>query len=72
MIDVDVGDLVHVTQRFDDGWAFGYNESTGKQGAFPIACVEDTGSRYSISTRRSSYYPQSYSEAPRYSYKPRK
>ncbi|KAJ3342016.1 hypothetical protein HDU93_003538 [Gonapodya sp. JEL0774] len=34
-LSVRYGDSVRVEQVYDDGWAFGFNISTGKQGMFP-------------------------------------
>lgn len=33
------GDSVHVVRRFDDGWAYAQNLSTGGRGLFPIDCL---------------------------------
>lgn len=34
-----VGDIVCVAMNFDDGWALGFNVTTGLKGVFPIVCV---------------------------------
>lgn len=34
-----IGDSVIVRAKFDDGWGYGYNLSTKKEGTFPLACV---------------------------------
>ncbi|KAL7751235.1 ribosome biogenesis protein tsr3 [Sorochytrium milnesiophthora] len=34
------GDTVALLQRYDDGWAFGYNLCTGQEGMFPLDFVE--------------------------------
>jgi hypothetical protein len=38
------GDYVRVLKRFDDGWAYGVNETTQTQGTFPAACLETVDS----------------------------
>ncbi|KAJ3403777.1 hypothetical protein HDV05_007613, partial [Chytridiales sp. JEL 0842] len=39
-LDLRVGQTIIVETRFDDGWAFGHNESTGRQGVFPLQCAK--------------------------------
>lgn len=34
-----IGDIVCVAMKFDDGWALGFNVTTGLKGVFPIVCV---------------------------------
>ena len=57
-----MGDKVLVKCKFDDGWAYGMNLTSKKEGSFPLACVEPmNGSRKSkgmesISQRASSLY----------------
>jgi hypothetical protein len=34
-----VGDIVCVAMNFDDGWALGFNVTTGLKGVFPLVCV---------------------------------
>ncbi|KAL7316244.1 hypothetical protein PS15m_005368 [Mucor circinelloides] len=34
-----VGDIVCVAMNFDDGWALGFNVTTGLKGVFPVVCV---------------------------------
>ncbi|KAI8377759.1 uncharacterized protein BYT42DRAFT_356624 [Radiomyces spectabilis] len=34
-----VGDIVCLAMQFDDGWALGFNVTTGSQGVFPLVCV---------------------------------
>ncbi|KAI8879856.1 hypothetical protein K501DRAFT_256083 [Backusella circina FSU 941] len=34
-----VGDIVCVAMHFDDGWALGFNVTTGLKGVFPVVCV---------------------------------
>lgn len=36
---LNVGDIVCVAMNFDDGWALGFNVTTGLKGVFPIVCV---------------------------------
>ncbi|KAJ3223754.1 hypothetical protein HDU81_008980 [Chytriomyces hyalinus] len=36
---VEVGELVQVVERFDDGWVKGRRVKTGHEGTFPGACV---------------------------------
>ncbi|KAJ3177456.1 hypothetical protein HDU87_004475 [Geranomyces variabilis] len=38
-ISLHVGDVVHVSQTFDDGWAYGVNTSSGREGVFPVVCL---------------------------------
>ena len=40
-IDLHVGDNLSAVHALDDIWFIGYNDRTGKTGAFPIECVED-------------------------------
>ncbi|TPX55601.1 hypothetical protein PhCBS80983_g05179 [Powellomyces hirtus] len=40
-ISLQTGDVVHVQQVFDDGWGWGVNTSTGKEGAFPVVCLSN-------------------------------
>ncbi|CAG8570983.1 7152_t:CDS:1 [Acaulospora morrowiae] len=32
-------EIIEVKQTFDDGWAVGVNQNTGREGAFPLVCV---------------------------------
>ncbi|KAG1299092.1 hypothetical protein G6F66_001120 [Rhizopus arrhizus] len=34
-----IGDIVCVAMNFDDGWALGFNVTTGLKGVFPLVCV---------------------------------
>lgn len=34
-----VGDIVCMAMNFDDGWALGFNVTTGLKGVFPVVCV---------------------------------
>lgn len=34
------GDQIEVKAKFDDGWAYGLNLTSKKEGSFPLACVE--------------------------------
>ncbi|KAJ3140123.1 hypothetical protein HK101_003555 [Irineochytrium annulatum] len=34
-----VGDPVVVKCKFDDGWGYGFNMTTNREGSFPLACV---------------------------------
>ncbi|KAI9475741.1 MAG: hypothetical protein EXX96DRAFT_574457 [Benjaminiella poitrasii] len=36
---LNVGDIVCLALRFDDGWALGFNVTTGAKGAFPLVCI---------------------------------
>lgn len=38
-IPLNIGDIVIVTARFDDGWAFGTNTTTQCDGSFPLNCL---------------------------------
>ncbi len=37
-LSLDLEDIVHADQTFDDGWALGKNVNKGTIGAFPLAC----------------------------------
>ncbi|KAJ3026321.1 UNVERIFIED_CONTAM: Sorbin and SH3 domain-containing protein 2 [Siphonaria sp. JEL0065] len=37
-----VGDVVNISQSYDDGWCFGTNSVTRSQGFFPIECISDS------------------------------
>lgn len=48
---LSVGDIIMLALPFDDGWALGYNRTTGLKGAFPMVCVaplESTVPRFSF------------------------
>ncbi|KAI7903147.1 uncharacterized protein BX663DRAFT_507620 [Cokeromyces recurvatus] len=36
-----VGDIICLALRFDDGWALGFNVTTGAKGAFPLVCISN-------------------------------
>ncbi|CAO3587134.1 unnamed protein product [Absidia cylindrospora] len=36
---LQVGDIVCLAMGFDDGWALGFNVTTGLKGVFPLVCV---------------------------------
>lgn len=36
---LNIGDIVCVAVQFDDGWALGFNVTTGLKGAFPMVCI---------------------------------
>ncbi|KAI8337804.1 hypothetical protein BD560DRAFT_413152 [Blakeslea trispora] len=36
---LNVGDIICLALHFDDGWALGYNVTTGLKGAFPLVCI---------------------------------
>ncbi|KAJ3180524.1 hypothetical protein HDU87_002033 [Geranomyces variabilis] len=40
-ITLNVGDQVRLNLLFNDGWAKGYNETTGMQGLLPCACIKE-------------------------------
>jgi len=40
-MEVQPGDIIRTEETFEDGWAFGINMTTGKQGTFPMNCLED-------------------------------
>lgn len=48
---LNVGDRIVVKNRFDDGWAFGFNMTTELEGNFPLACVGPINYRASEATR---------------------
>ncbi|KAJ3233414.1 Sorbin and SH3 domain-containing protein 1 [Chytriomyces hyalinus] len=41
-IELRVGDVVVITQSFDDGWAIGTNLRTKQEGNFPLDCLAST------------------------------
>jgi hypothetical protein len=38
-LELNAGDIVCLALYFDDGWALGYNVTTGLKGAFPLVCI---------------------------------
>jgi len=38
-IDLNLGDIVIVEEKFNDGWAFGKNITTDCKGSFPLKCL---------------------------------
>ncbi|KAJ3083566.1 Sorbin and SH3 domain-containing protein 2, partial [Physocladia obscura] len=60
------GDRVIVTRSFDDGWSYGTNVTTGKEGNFPSDCLEgalvDQSSGNGKPQRMSSIYGGGQSE----------
>ncbi|KXS11250.1 hypothetical protein M427DRAFT_60821 [Gonapodya prolifera JEL478] len=40
---VNFGDSVKVQQVYDDGWAYGFNNTTGKKGMFPWGAINGKG-----------------------------
>ncbi|KAI8329768.1 hypothetical protein EDC96DRAFT_529105 [Choanephora cucurbitarum] len=38
-LSLHIGDIVCVAMNFDDGWALGFNVTTGLKGVFPVVCV---------------------------------
>jgi hypothetical protein len=45
-------------EEYDDGWAMGYNITTGKQGVFPVECINGAdGADYVSEYDRTSYAP---------------
>ncbi|KAJ3076994.1 hypothetical protein HK102_005318 [Quaeritorhiza haematococci] len=60
-IELNYGDDVNVTERFDDGWAFGTNVTINQTGAFPLACVvrADDFER-ATSPSRLTFAPEAY------------
>jgi Na+-transporting methylmalonyl-CoA/oxaloacetate decarboxylase gamma subunit len=39
-IDMRMGNKVEIIERFDDGWARGFNVQSGKVGIFPLSCLD--------------------------------
>ncbi|ORZ38044.1 hypothetical protein BCR44DRAFT_1015972 [Catenaria anguillulae PL171] len=54
-----VGDMISVTSKYDDGWAYGLNLSTGQLGVFPLNFAEPVGDErenpVAVPTRQSMY-----------------
>ncbi|KAI9101717.1 hypothetical protein DFS34DRAFT_427647 [Phlyctochytrium arcticum] len=40
-VNLRVGDIIHLSLLFNDGWAKGTNESTGEHGLLPCACIHE-------------------------------
>ncbi|KAF7728661.1 hypothetical protein EC973_005698 [Apophysomyces ossiformis] len=36
---LQIGDVMYLSAKFDDGWALGYNVATGLKGVFPSVCT---------------------------------
>lgn len=43
-LSMSVGDKIVVKNKFDDGWAFGFNVDTKQEGSFPFGCLAPIGS----------------------------
>jgi hypothetical protein len=41
---LDAGSQIFMVRSFDDGWGLGVDPNTGKQGAFPLVCIEPSSS----------------------------
>jgi hypothetical protein len=39
-LNLSIGDMVVISESFDDGWAFGKNLSTGLEGNLPLVCTK--------------------------------
>jgi hypothetical protein len=46
-IQLNMGDIVIVKAKFDDGWGFGLNITTESEGSFPLNCLSDIKSNSS-------------------------
>jgi hypothetical protein len=50
---LNLGDNIRIINKFDDGWAYGVNETTKEEGNFPLACVaDDMGYDYDVDSKR--------------------
>lgn len=38
-LELKIGDIICLAMHFDDGWALGFNVTTGLKGAFPLVCI---------------------------------
>lgn len=38
-LELNIGDIICLAIQFDDGWALGFNVTSGLKGAFPIVCI---------------------------------
>jgi hypothetical protein len=38
-LELNSGDIICLALNFDDGWALGFNVTTGLKGAFPLVCI---------------------------------
>lgn len=38
-LELKTGDIICLAMHFDDGWALGFNVTTGLKGAFPLVCI---------------------------------
>lgn len=36
---LNIGDIICLAVQFDDGWALGFNVTSGLKGAFPVVCI---------------------------------
>jgi hypothetical protein len=36
---IEVGDIVEILHHYNDGWCFGSNYNSGRQGTFPVGCT---------------------------------
>ncbi|KAJ3224411.1 hypothetical protein HDU78_010967 [Chytriomyces hyalinus] len=42
-LELRVGDSIDVTHEYDDGWGYGYNQQTSREGIFPLDCLAGFG-----------------------------
>ncbi|KAL0082892.1 hypothetical protein J3Q64DRAFT_1614687, partial [Phycomyces blakesleeanus] len=38
-LSLSIGDIVCLALSFDDGWALGFNITSGRKGVFPTVCI---------------------------------
>lgn len=54
-IEILAGQIIRTEETFEDGWAYGINMTTGKQGTFPLNCLEDDYTTDNDNETRSNY-----------------
>ncbi|KAI8840676.1 hypothetical protein BJ741DRAFT_595971 [Chytriomyces cf. hyalinus JEL632] len=42
-LELRVGDSIDITHEYDDGWGYGYNQQTTREGIFPLDCLAGFG-----------------------------
>lgn len=54
-IDICVNDILHISEVFDDGWAYGLNSSSGEKGIFPLVVCKSIAYRFSGTDKKELY-----------------
>ncbi|KAI8841165.1 hypothetical protein BJ741DRAFT_529947 [Chytriomyces cf. hyalinus JEL632] len=55
---LQVGEKIELKQEYDDGWGYGLDLNSFKEGVFPLYCLDavSNGEEQSYRTRRSSIF----------------